>query len=106
MRGYAHQHVQGTSLGTLGGCQLSEWATPGVAFSNVRRTMAKDPSSRGVDVEYLLIGLAVVVGAVIAIFIRSSRHTYHPTSGSAIWRSSRRSKLEGREAGQRRGWLG
>ena len=56
--------------------------------------------------EYLLIGLAVIVVAAIAIFIRSSRRTYHPTSGGTMWRSSRQSKLEGREAGQRRGWLG
>ena len=52
-------------------------------------------------VAYLLIGLAVVVVAAIALFIRSSRHTYHPTSGGAMGRNLRRGKLKGRE-----GWNG
>lgn len=68
--------------------------------------MARRPASRGVTVEYLLIGLAVGVVAALAISIRSSRRTYQPTSGGSVWRSVRRSKLEGRELGQRRGWLG
>ena len=52
---------------------------------------------------YLFIGIAVIVLGVIALLIRSSRHTYHPDSGGAMGAKGRQTRLDGKERSARWG---
>ena len=56
--------------------------------------------------EYLLIGLAVIVVAAIAIFIRSSRRTYIQHTGARCGAAHARASWKVGRLASCRGWLG
>ena len=52
---------------------------------------------------YLYIGIAISLVVLVAMLIRASRHTYHPTSGRSMGTNARQTKLDSREKGGRWG---
>ena len=52
---------------------------------------------------YLYVGIAIILVVLIAVLIRASRHTYHPTSGRSMGANARQTKLDSRERGGRWG---